>query len=363
MKKLSRRDFFNKLSQAGAGTAAGLTLTQIFKGAAAAGLVFEAARTLTGCASLQLEPEENVTFPPLKGQKVQPPEIGCFFGMHYERPGDHMDWADTYLKQKIGKRPKIVIPPYALMMESRIWGRFNRLKSAADLMSNEGTIPFINKMLYYYLLGQGLENVADDQVFVRDMTAYAKAITRKGRPFFFTTMHEMNINVWEWGLQPEAFKKVWRRMHDIFDQEGANEYATWVFEVYSSGSGMYSENPERYYPGDAYVDWLGISGYSRNLNSRSANSSLSGVLHHTYAAMRKHHPDKPVMIAEFGKTRDFSQSYWLKDAFKYIKNRPAIKGACYWDSVMEAIRDDHTLSEASFKVLDQVLKDPYFVSA
>ena len=138
MKELSRRQFFKKTSEVGAG----LTLSQIIKYGAATGIVLEAVMNLTGCAHLGFEPEPNVVYPQLKGKKIQPPEFGCYFGMHHDEPGIHMTWADTVCEQNIGRIPMIIIPPFELMRESRIWGRFNRLKTVEDLMPNEGTIPF-----------------------------------------------------------------------------------------------------------------------------------------------------------------------------------------------------------------------------
>lgn len=78
MKNISRRVFLKRTSEAGAGAAAGLTLARILKGAAATGLAIEAARNLTGCATMESGSEENVIYPPLSGKKIQPPEYGCF---------------------------------------------------------------------------------------------------------------------------------------------------------------------------------------------------------------------------------------------------------------------------------------------
>lgn len=367
MKKQSKRDFIKTITKASAGSVTGITLSQILKGAAATGLAIEAARSLTGCATLGFEPEENVIYPPLPGKKIQPPEFGCFFGMHYDRPGDHMNWADQYMESKIGKTPMIVIPAYEyLKVQTKhpYRGISRGQRTVEDYSSNEGTIPFINKMIDYYFVGVDFKDIADDKVFIRDMTAFAKSAVEYGRPFLFTTMHEMNLPIWKWGHNSKAFKKTWQRMHNIFDQEGANEYATWVFEPYVTSTWSQADSPWRYYPGDEFVDWQGISGYSRNNDGRSGNMSLGGIIHGLYSSYRSKTPDKPVIVAEFGKTKDYSQPRWLEGAFKYFKNHPGIKGAIYWDNVLENAgtrRDDHTLSEKSFQTLDKLLGDTYFI--
>lgn len=82
--------------------------------------------------------------------------------------------------------------------------------------------------------------------------------------------------------------------------------------------------------------------------------------------MRKDHPDKPIMISDFGKTEGHSQPKWLENTFSYIKKQPGIGGAGYWDNILniqpvEKNRDDHTLSDESLYVLDKILEDPYFI--
>ena len=174
----------------------------------------------------------------------------------------------------------------------------------------------------------------------------------------------MNLPIWIWGKNAKAFKKTWKRMHDIFDQEGANEYATWVFEPYVTSTWSQSDYPWRYYPGDEYVDWQGISGYSRNNGGKSGSMSLGSIIHGSYYTYRSKTPDKPVLVAEFGKTKGHSQPRWLEGAFKYFKNHPSIKGAIYWDNILENAgnrRDNHTLSGKSFQTLDKLLGDPYFI--
>lgn len=368
MKRLSKRDFIKTLSKASTGSAFGLTILQFLKGAAATGLLIEAARNLTGCAAMEIGAEENVIYPSLPGKKIQPPENGCFFGMHYARPGYFGDiWADTHLESEIGRTPMIVIPPWQAMDSAHTGGLFSRKKTVEDLMSSEGTITFINKMIPYYLVGVDFEKVAEDKTFIRDHTEYAREIVKKGRPIFFTTMHEMNVPIWPWSGNREGFKNTWRRMHEIFDQEGANKYVTWVFEPYVTTTWDKVGSGWNYYPGDEYVDWQGISGYSRHSSGKSSNMSLGSIIHTLYSSYRRKTPDKPVIVVEFGKTNLSSQPVWLEGAFSYFKKHPGIKGVCYWDSILDigdssgVKRDDHTLSIKSLQTLDKILEDPYFI--
>ena len=60
---------------------------------------------------------------------------------------------------------------------------------------------------------------------------------------------------------PESFRNAYRRIVDICRAQGANDI-TWFFHVDVGGSPTKPWNRvARYYPGDAYIDWIGISDY------------------------------------------------------------------------------------------------------
>jgi hypothetical protein len=83
----------------------------------------------------------------------------------------------------------------------------------------------------------------------------------------------------------------------------------------------------------------------------------------TYRDMRTNHPEKPLMQAEFGRTKTKRQPKWIRRAYETIKSWPGMKAAIYWDSTNYSLGDDHTLSKESTKVLKEVLEDPYFKGA
>jgi hypothetical protein len=72
------------------------------------------------------------------------------------------------------------------------------------------------------------------------------------------------------------------------------------------------------------------------------------------------HPNKPLMLAEFGTART-GQPKWLLRAFRTIKTYSGIKAAIYWDNVNIRYNSDHILSEEGIKQLKEILKDPYFI--
>jgi hypothetical protein len=97
--------------------------------------------------------------------------------------------------------------------------------------------------------------------------------------------------------------------------------------------------------------------------SESGTKSFANLVGSTYRSMRSNHRDKPVMMAEFGKTYGSYQHKWLIKAFEYILSHPGMKAAIFWNNVYSGINDNHTLTPKSFEVYKEIMKDPYFIGA
>lgn len=335
---ISRREFLKRSGHVALAVGGGLTLEALF----------------TGCVTTHFTEAGPVIYPPLKGHKVQPPREGCYIGFHHDM------WDPYYesMVEKIGKKPKIMIPSVGRVSNATSFPRWP-VKYAAS----KGAIAFLYRDLSLDILLHGFGDLVDKKEFRRDITQYAKEIVKFGRPIFICTMRELNGNWFAWGEKPETAKKVWQLMWHIFEDNGANEYATWVWEVYCPMVGKRSiDDPEKYYPGDKYVDWIGLSVYAR-LKGLTPDLSFEFLTAETYRDMRTNHPEKPLMQVGFGRTKDKRQPRWIRSAYETIRSWPGMKAAIYWDSVDYGLGDDHTLSQESAKVLKEVFKDPYFMGA
>ena len=74
--------------------------------------------------------------------------------------------------------------------------------------------------------------------------------------------HEMNGYWYPWGFTGTTaaqFVAAWRRIHGLFAAAGASN-VIWVWNP-----NVISAEPQlelsAYYPGDEYVDWVGVTGY------------------------------------------------------------------------------------------------------
>lgn len=99
---------------------------------------------------------------------------------------------------------------------------------------------------------QGLDKVKDDEV-LRQFAREAKA---SGVPVFLRFAGEMNGEWVPWHTTPEEYIKKFRLVHDVMEEEAPNVSMVW------SPNFLPRHNIDAYYPGDKYVDWVGISLYT-----------------------------------------------------------------------------------------------------
>ncbi|HEY3763073.1 MAG TPA: glycosyl hydrolase [Verrucomicrobiae bacterium] len=77
------------------------------------------------------------------------------------------------------------------------------------------------------------------------------------RPF-----HEMNGDWFWWdGKDPDTFKKVWQQMFDYFTQVRGLNNLLWVYAP------NHGSNTAAYYPGDRYVDIVGLDVYTDDVDT------------------------------------------------------------------------------------------------
>jgi hypothetical protein len=153
-------------------------------------------------------------------------------------------------------------------------------------------------------------------------------------PVFISINHEMNGTWYPFSeaypgsnVTAQDYIAAWRRIVDVFRRKGANNAAfVWAPNVPDVGPVPYTS----YYPGDDYVDWVGVSFYSGN-----PLSNLQQI-YRTYAAK------KPIFITEWATGEDKNQYYagfpgdaqWIEQFFTSLeKNYPRVKAISWfqWD--------------------------------
>ena len=109
---------------------------------------------------------------------------------------------------------------------------------------------------------------------------------------YMRPMHEMNGDWYHWSGNPELYVRVWRRIVDIFDDAGVDN-VKWIWCVNTSDTKGWPAL-ELYWPGESYVDILGIDGYNNYWGWRS----FSEINMPPYQRVCALDADKPVWICE-----------------------------------------------------------------
>ena len=337
-KGLSRREFLSKAGRTGL----------------AAGVGFSLEGLLSSCATVEVAEKDAVVYPELAGKKIQPPKNGCLVGLHRYNFSHDTGRIIDYYQQILGNKPAF----FGLCCDID-FSYFPQTEMAG--LVSRGVIPNV-----FPDYKKPLEDIARGS-YDADLTTVAKEATKYGNQhggFFYTPMRHPNGRPYPWFGNPNEFKKAWNHVWQIFQDNGANEYTTWIWEVATNEGYCGAADPASiYYPDDEKVDWIGFTGYSRAMSNCTRDKSYNQLITAAYHEMRRTHPDKPIMQAEFGTTQGSDQPRWVQSAYKTIKSLPGMKAALYWDNPGAALNDNLYLSKESYEVLKEILKDPYWITA
>lgn len=191
-----------------------------------------------------------------------------------------------------------------------------------------GAIPLVTMGLGS---GMTLEDVTDGS---QDATIkkWAQAAKAWGKPFLFAPWWEMNGTWYAWGRSPE-FIAAWRHFHDLVVEQGATN-VTWTWVVNSIWSDPES-NPSPYYPGDAYVDWIGLDSYNWGLNPAQPDHWINPdqTLTPTLKVIKEVAPSKPVAIVEDASSEiGGNKADWIREMLtQYLPHHPEIKAYLWFN--------------------------------
>jgi mannan endo-1,4-beta-mannosidase len=126
------------------------------------------------------------------------------------------------------------------------------------------------------------------------ITKFATAVRALNLPVAISFGHEMNGNWYPWGTTgatPAQFVKAWRLIHGLFTGVGATN-VIWVWNP--NDIFPVPQIPlQPYWPGNAYVNWVGITGYF----SSDGPQSFATLFDPTMQEVRQF-TSEPFIIAE-----------------------------------------------------------------
>jgi hypothetical protein len=140
----------------------------------------------------------------------------------------------------------------------------------------------------------GLAAVRDDQY----LRQFAQEAGAADTPIFLRFAAEMNGDWTPYGGDPEEYVRKWRLIHRIMRQYAPNVAMVWA------PNHVPEDRIARYYPGDEYVDWVGVNFYTVHHHNNSVAHPAwwkdpSDSLRYVYD---RYSARKPIMVSEWAAT-------------------------------------------------------------
>jgi hypothetical protein len=175
----------------------------------------------------------------------------------------------------------------------------------------------------------------------------------------------MNGNWYPWGststtstTNSTSYVSAYRHVVDLFRADGAQN-VKWVWSPNVQESTKYQMAP--YFPGDEYVDYVGLDGYNWGTNNGETWQSFEQVFSSSYAVATQLTSD-PVIITETGSSEvGGSKADWIRTSFMQTipQKFPRISAVIWFNRAKE---DDWRInsSQASLEAYRAVVNCPIY---
>jgi mannan endo-1,4-beta-mannosidase len=155
---------------------------------------------------------------------------------------------------------------------------------------------------------------------------FATDAKKYGYPVILAPFDEMNLNEEAWGYgknnnTAEKFKTAWINIHGIFASVGATNVRFALTFNNVSTPDINGNWMKDYYPGDIYVDYIGIDGFNFNAPPLSFAQIFDAGIKN--ASVFK----KPIYILSTASDAGPQKAQWIKDGLgTTVKNYPNVLG-------------------------------------
>ena len=228
-----------------------------------------------------------------------------------------------------------------------------------EAIRQRGAIPCITWEPMYYKDGKEImisyERLLKGE-YDRYIRRFSEGAARWGKPVMIRFAHEMNIKRYHWGTgeneygpkSPSLYKKMFRYVVDRFRKAGAGN-VLWVFCPNAESVPNTSYDPtaswnalSQYYPGDRYVDILGVDGYNWGTTQKKEKhgwdsrwKTFSEIFEPSCRELRAIARSKPLIFFETATTgHGGNKTEWVKDAIN-VSGKLGIEGIVWFQSDKE----------------------------
>ena len=288
-----------------AGAAAQAGASASATGAASVAASASASATGTGSAA--------ATGPAYDITSLLHPTTGKYYGVEIDNGPDSLAPVKQFATWT-GAKPNIVGQYVA-------WGSAFDSKAAANAWSY-GALDFVVWEPWNTSISQIADGASDQYI-----SSFAGAVRQLNVPIVLSFGHEFNGNWYPWGTTGTTaadFVAAWRHTHDLFAAAGATN-VIWVWDP-NDIFPMPNVSLKPYYPGDAYVDWVGVTGYW----TQPGPNSYASLYLPTLTEAREF-TQKPFIIAETAVEAGSNQSRSVTNLFQAVEQHSDILGFVWYD--------------------------------
>ena len=233
----------------------------------------------------------------------------------------------------------------------------------------DGRVMMLTMQPWFY--GDRDSNIIIPQIINGDYDAYIKKwaqdVKSVKEPIYIRFANEMNGDwdpwcAWFFAKDEDLYKEAWKRVHTIFKNEGATN-ALFVFNPHDRSYPNFKwNNAHLYYPGDDYVDWVGLTGYNNGTSFKGdVWRSFDDIYFNNYNEYMKFYSQKPFMVTEFSCNEiGGNKADWIRKGFTSFKNMPNIKMAVWFDQVDMLWQYNIDSSQSALDAFKEALKNPHF---
>ncbi|MDT3401463.1 glycosyltransferase [Mucilaginibacter terrae] len=242
------------------------------------------------------------------------------------------------------------------------WGDSSRClpsRQAMDSIYSNRSIPIITWEPWQVLFSNKVNKKKDTKVFANItsggydayLTKFALSLKATRQPVFLRFAHEADNPFYPWSARgentPAEFKAAWKYVHQYFDRLG-------VYNVFWVWNPWKAQNAQRYFPGNDFVDWVGITGLNFGSFNDDKKSYSFAQLYSPFHKLGLMKYKLPVIIAEFGSLQqNGSQRQWLTQARRDIKTQfKEVQGLVLFNTAFDKNTPDGSPVTLNWQVKD-----------
>jgi mannan endo-1,4-beta-mannosidase len=182
------------------------------------------------------------------------------------------------------------------------------------------------------------------------VSSWAKQAAAYDKRFLIRFAHEMNGDWYPWsvgapGGSPQDYVAAYRRVRGIFDDAGAKRVEwVWCPNVIINGN---TEAIAQSYPGDQFVDIIGIDGYNFGDQPGHQWTQPADLFGNTLGLVNQLAPGKPVWINEVGcGDRGGDKARWISDFITWLVSTD-VRGLIWFEASGRAGEPDWRLTSSA----------------